>query len=295
MFFKESKKPWLFSAKTSITPYKVSRALLVVVLAVLLLTVIQGILHSGRYDGYRFSGESLLGGFLTKDSSQLAAIFSREDSSEKNDPRSSGEFKREARLRKLAEATAEDKDVQTDFNLYSPLEPKPVSFPRLPIILAKVAVSLASAAVLAMLVLIGIKAWKSWKMKDSKAIEKKDKSKEEDKETEERIQKALKDVEGDADKLAQSGRYTEAMHTLLLEGIEQFKRRDTATVPATYTARELLWALPLSKDENEAFTDLVIKVEPTWFGPMEGTDSDYRGARASFQRLLGKTEGALAP
>jgi hypothetical protein len=76
------------------------------------------------------------------------------------------------------------------------------------------------------------------------------------------------------------------MHILLLDTIECFKERENTVVPITYTARELLRVLPLNSMENECFADLVRRVEPTWFGPMEGSLEDYQGARESFKRLI---------
>jgi hypothetical protein len=263
------------------------------VVAVVVLTVIQLPL-SGRFEGDKAAGLMDLEGLGSLGSSRLAAFSSREDSSEKADPRLNKEFNRESRLRKLAEATVKNRKIQTELSLETPKILEPPKPPKLPLILAKVAVIIAATATLLMLFIIGFQLFTSWRMKKLIFESDKDNSNDKAKDTEARIKKALEVVEGDADKLADSGRYTEAMHTLLLVGIEQFKRRNTKLVPATYTARELLLVLPLNKDENEAFADLVKKVEPTWFGPMEGTVSDYQGARASFQKLLGQVGATVS-
>jgi uncharacterized protein HemX len=123
-------------------------------------------------------------------------------------------FTRSSRLRRFAESTVRNKDVQTELPVEeAPPAPTGPRFKGLAEILAKVAVILAAAGVAVLAVLIGIRFVRGRAAK--RALPKKKKEEEdEDAAKDDGLKEALKDVEHDAKALAASGRFTEAIHIL---------------------------------------------------------------------------------
>jgi hypothetical protein len=101
-----------------------------------------------------------------------------------------------------------------------------------------------------------------------------------------KLQKALEIIREDADKLAAKGEFSQAMHELLIKGLEEYKKREAKKMRSSYTSRELLLILPMSQDETEAFADLVRRVELVYFGNSIPGSSDYEESKLSYARLI---------
>ncbi|MDR2338665.1 MAG: hypothetical protein LBF40_00785 [Deltaproteobacteria bacterium] len=225
----------------------------------------------------------------------LKASFQDEVRGQRQDISEPTRFVKSDRLRRNAQDVAMSKDVQTEYPTYQEPQPRPQRKPNpgLARLLSRVAVIIAAGAGVALLLIIAFKLWRAKGL--SKEKPGKEKSEKEVKEDQEKLKKALAKVGTDAQSLASEGRYSEAIHTLLLESLEEYRRRRGKEIPAPLTGRELVGALPLNQEENACFKDLVDRSEPIWFGPMEGDKEGFDGAYSSFGRLLaslGKDAGA---
>lgn len=88
----------------------------------------------------------------------------------------------------------------------------------------------------------------------------------------------------DAERLARSGQFAEAIHTLLLRTFENISRQ--AALPAALTSREILGRVRAADDARAALGQLVSSVEVSIFGGAEPGAADYARCRESFERLL---------
>jgi hypothetical protein len=90
---------------------------------------------------------------------------------------------------------------------------------------------------------------------------------------------------GDADALANEGKYGEAVHTLLLRSIEDFERFRPRVVKRSHTAREIerLGAMPMTV--RAAFAGIMAVVEKSLFGGYEVTRADWERCRAEYERF----------
>lgn len=94
------------------------------------------------------------------------------------------------------------------------------------------------------------------------------------------------DALGDHEALAREGRYTEAVHVLLLSAIRHLAARlETPPSPAS-TSRELSRTLPLDREGRDAFAYLVRQVERSLFGGIELDPDEYGRCRAVHDRLV---------
>jgi hypothetical protein len=194
-------------------------------------------------------------------------------------------------LKRYALKRAEAADVQTEFPGPEPPPPlksyDPASAVSLARILSRVALVIASLGLLVMLVLTAVKIVKSrLRAKREGASEKKAEKKAEAKSPD--LLKALKRVEKDAQALASEGRYREAVHLLLLDGIKEFVKKSGNPLPPPLTSRELSRYLSLSESEARAFGDLISRSEKCWFGLREAGEDDFRMARESFRKIAGQ-------
>jgi hypothetical protein len=96
----------------------------------------------------------------------------------------------------------------------------------------------------------------------------------------------LESARDDADLLASKGRYAEAVHALLLRGLDAFRKRDRNKVPAHLTSRELLPALPLNAAEDSSLRELIFMTELSWFGNVPLGEREYKSSRMSFGKLI---------
>jgi hypothetical protein len=91
----------------------------------------------------------------------------------------------------------------------------------------------------------------------------------------------------DAEVLARSGHYGEAVHHLLLQAIEYLKRRAGKPIPRAWTAREIQQQLPISTLARALLQLLVQVVERAHFAGRDISEAEYQRCRASCEQLLG--------
>ena len=88
-----------------------------------------------------------------------------------------------------------------------------------------------------------------------------------------------------ADELAASGRFVDAMHALLLQGLANMRERLNEQFADSLTSREILYSTKLPQDGRTSLHDIVTRVEWTYFGERPATQTDYDACRASFTAL----------
>jgi hypothetical protein len=98
----------------------------------------------------------------------------------------------------------------------------------------------------------------------------------------------------EADRFADSGQYSEAMHRLLVDTVALLRKRLDADVSDSLTSRELLRVLALGAVEKQAFQDIVTRVEESWFGERLARADDYAVVRRSFQTFQTRTAETAA-
>lgn len=98
-----------------------------------------------------------------------------------------------------------------------------------------------------------------------------------------------------ADALAQEGRFTEAMHVLLLQSLAEIRRRLGEHFADSLTSREILHRARISDSGRASLGDIVARVERSHFGEQEAGAADYRLCRDSFDRLAASLAGEAAP
>ncbi|MDR2350188.1 MAG: hypothetical protein LBF41_06140 [Deltaproteobacteria bacterium] len=108
----------------------------------------------------------------------------------------------------------------------------------------------------------------------------------------EKLAKKLLRSEEDADGLAAAGLHAEAMHKLLLDSLNEFRKRDASKLKDFLTSRELLPILPLNVRESEALGDLVRRVEVSHFGNAEPGEEDWKASKESFAKLIRALRGS---
>jgi hypothetical protein len=98
-------------------------------------------------------------------------------------------------------------------------------------------------------------------------------------------------VLGAADDLAAEGRFVEAMHVLLLQGLADIRARLDEQFADSLTSREILRSAKLSEAGRSSLRDIVNRVEWTYFGEHPAALADYVGCRASFNALAQALRG----
>ena len=98
-------------------------------------------------------------------------------------------------------------------------------------------------------------------------------------------------VLGAADELAADGRFVEAMHVLLLQGLADIRQRLDEQLADSLTSREILRSTRLSETGRAALRDIVNRVEWTYFGEHPAALPDYVACRASFNTLAQTLHG----
>jgi hypothetical protein len=88
-----------------------------------------------------------------------------------------------------------------------------------------------------------------------------------------------------ADELAAAGRFVEAMHVLLLQGLAYMRRRLDQQFSDSLTSREILRSTQLSAAARASLRDVVTRVELTYFGTHQAVLADYTACRESFHAL----------
>ena len=92
----------------------------------------------------------------------------------------------------------------------------------------------------------------------------------------------------EAERLAAEGRWSEAVHTLLLIAVRRLCARFSVSQASSRTSRELCLALPLQGEAREAFTSLVRTVEVSLFGGTPLGPDDWRTSLERFRRIEGR-------
>jgi hypothetical protein len=90
---------------------------------------------------------------------------------------------------------------------------------------------------------------------------------------------------GAADELAAEGRFVEAMHILLLQGLAAIRAGLDEEFADSLTSREILRRARLSDPGRASLRDMVNRVEWTYFGQYPAALADYQACRASFSAL----------
>jgi hypothetical protein len=88
-----------------------------------------------------------------------------------------------------------------------------------------------------------------------------------------------------ADELAAAGRFVEAMHVLLLQGLAYMRQRLDQQLSDSLTSREILRSTNLSEAARATLRDVVTRVELTYFGKHQAALADYTACRESFYAL----------
>ncbi|HET9229304.1 MAG TPA: DUF4129 domain-containing protein [Thermoanaerobaculia bacterium] len=91
----------------------------------------------------------------------------------------------------------------------------------------------------------------------------------------------------DAERLASEGRWSEAVHALLLAAVGRLCTRFSVPQAKSRTSRELYRLLPLQGEVREAFAGLVRTVEVSLFGGAELGPEDYQSSLERFRRIEG--------
>ena len=97
----------------------------------------------------------------------------------------------------------------------------------------------------------------------------------------------------EAEVMAQAGDYAEAMHILLLQSVGELRRRLDVAIAVSLTSREIMHKLELTHSARLAFSDIISRVEISYFGSYLPTQADYLACRESFAALalaLGRRE-----
>jgi len=96
----------------------------------------------------------------------------------------------------------------------------------------------------------------------------------------------------EADRLAGEGRFSEAIHLLLLVALARLQRELGARVAPAMTGRELLHLPALPGGTVEPLARMVQLSEINHFGGRRAGEPDYRNARADFLRFNGEEPAA---
>jgi hypothetical protein len=99
-------------------------------------------------------------------------------------------------------------------------------------------------------------------------------------------------VLGAADDLAAQGRFVEAMHVLLLQGLAGIRAGLDEKFADSLTSREILRSTRLSAAGRSSLRDIVNRVEWTYFGEHPANQADYVACRASFNALARALHGS---
>jgi hypothetical protein len=94
-----------------------------------------------------------------------------------------------------------------------------------------------------------------------------------------------------ADDLARQGRFVDAMHVLLLQGLADIRRHLDEQFADSLTSREILRSTKLSEAGRAPLRDIIARVEWTYFGKHPAEREDYAACRASFDALARALHG----
>jgi hypothetical protein len=95
----------------------------------------------------------------------------------------------------------------------------------------------------------------------------------------------MENTQAEADDLARSGSFAEAIHVLLLRSVNEMKKRVNLPIAASLTSREILRQIDLSPEERSVFATIVDSVEISYFGSHRPGEDEYTTCRRSFDAL----------
>lgn len=87
----------------------------------------------------------------------------------------------------------------------------------------------------------------------------------------------------DADRLAEAGRFEEAIHLLLFRSIEDIGAKRPEAVRAALTSRDIVEAAPLSEDGRAAFRLIADAVERSFFGGRPAGRDEFDRCRGQYE------------
>jgi hypothetical protein len=88
-----------------------------------------------------------------------------------------------------------------------------------------------------------------------------------------------------ADELAAQGRFVEAMHVLLLQGLDEMRMRLDLRFADSLTSREIVIRSNAPADAKAALREIIQWVERAYFGDHPADRNDYDACRRSFLAL----------
>lgn len=138
-----------------------------------------------------------------------------------------------------------------------------------------------AAVVLAIALFIGREVWQARYGRDTKARTSTPTQQTEYRPGPERARALLQD----ADRLAEMGRFEEAVRTLLHRSIDDIEGRAPRAIRNAQTSREIASLPILPAPAREAFAPLVRAVERSLFGELPLGADDYRACRDSYARF----------
>ena len=94
-------------------------------------------------------------------------------------------------------------------------------------------------------------------------------------------------VRAAADELAQQGRFVEAMHVLLLQGLDEMRMRLDLRFADSLTSREIVTRANAPAGAKTALRDIIAWVERAYFGDHPVDRNDYDACRRSYVALDG--------
>lgn len=92
-------------------------------------------------------------------------------------------------------------------------------------------------------------------------------------------------VRAAADELAQQGRFVEAMHVLLLQGLDEMRLRLDLRFADSLTSREIVTRANAPAGAKTALRDIIAWVERAYFGDHPVDRNDYDACRRSYVTL----------
>ena len=95
----------------------------------------------------------------------------------------------------------------------------------------------------------------------------------------------MEKAQAEADDLASCGSFAEAMHTLLLQSVNELRRKLDISIAASLTSREILYRVSLPAVGKTAFAEVIGWVEISYFGFHEPSRDDYIACRGSYETL----------
>jgi hypothetical protein len=98
----------------------------------------------------------------------------------------------------------------------------------------------------------------------------------------------------EVDDLARQGRYSEAMHLLLLNSLGEMRRQLGISFAVSLTSREILRRVQLPAAGRHSLTTIIRSVERTHFGGEDADLNDYSDCRIHFEKLKQSLGTALA-